>query len=281
MAETDYYRHVACDDRTTIVRSSALVRFETIRGNTTGTISWRLRQPALTLYWWHQGFAACRVDVAGERVSKHASGDLGIALVPPDASSFGEFDIPGSCSYDVAFLEPLLLEQVDMAFGDVPLICFADDVLKSGMRDLSGWRHDATFGLMAEGWALQAVARIGQVLGSRPMSETAALGRGQIGQVQAFVADNLEQHLGLSELAAVAGVPASDFAAAFRRRTGMTPAGYVRIKRMEMARRLLAMTEWSVGRIAVRAGFDDAVSFSRSFRASEGLSPEEVRIQRS
>ena len=276
---TDYYRHVACDRRIN-TKSSTFVRFESIRGNGAGTISWRLRQPALTLYWWRRGFSGCRVDVAGERVAKQAAGDLGIALVPPGASSFGEFDIPGPCGYEVAFLEPPLLEQVDIAYGEVPLVCLADDPLQSGMRELAAWRHDATFGLMADGWALQAVGRIGRVLGRARPKAAQALGKRQVGLVETFVAENLNQSLGVAELAAVTGLPAADFASAFRRATGMTLAGYVRTRRMEAARRLLTTTGSCDGEIALLTGFSDVEGFGRSFREWEGISPAEFRRQR-
>jgi AraC family transcriptional regulator len=104
-------------------------------------------------------------------------------------------------------------------------------------------------------------------------SSPGALGGPAFARVQAYVEDNVGQHLSLEQLAAVAGVSRFHFARQFRLRTGESPMGYVRRSRVERAKAMLRSGEATVGEIAAVLGFADQSHFTRTFRRLVGTSP--------
>lgn len=78
-------------------------------------------------------------------------------------------------------------------------------------------------------------------------------------------------------LAARAFLSPRHFGEVFARRTGQTPALYLRQVRLERARTLLLETRLPVSEIAHRTGWNDAAHFSRSFAAKFGLPPRAFR----
>lgn len=65
-----------------------------------------------------------------------------------------------------------------------------------------------------------------------------------------------------------------NFARAFRRETGTTPAAFVEQLRVEAARRLLEQTDATVAAIASRIGLRHAETLHRAFRRQVGTTPE-------
>lgn len=275
-----YYRHVSGADRQPDVKVSRLVRLESISAQADEPAQWRFRQPSMTLFWWRQGFGRFSVDIAGSRAASSSGDAIGMALIPPGAAAEGEFEIMDGCEYDVAFLDPELLSQVDVQCRDVPVACLSDDVLRSGMLELSRWRHDASFSLMAEGWALQAVGRLNRLIRSEAVRPVARMGQPQVGRVRDFVKANLSRSIRMDDLAKEAGVPLADLSPSFKASIGLTLAGFTRAERLHEAMRLLIDTNCAVEEIARATGFDDADSLLRSFRASEGMSPIAFRLLR-
>ena len=68
-----------------------------------------------------------------------------------------------------------------------------------------------------------------------------------------------------------------NFARAFRRETGMTPAAYVENARVERARIALESGDLSVEAIARMAGFGTVETMRRAFRRQVGVSPADYR----
>lgn len=69
----------------------------------------------------------------------------------------------------------------------------------------------------------------------------------------------------------------SHFRYVFRRHFGCSPRTYVRRARLRKARELMVGTALTVSEIAAQVGFATVHSFSRAFRAEEGLSPMDYR----
>jgi AraC family transcriptional regulator of adaptative response / methylphosphotriester-DNA alkyltransferase methyltransferase len=63
----------------------------------------------------------------------------------------------------------------------------------------------------------------------------------------------------------------------FKRIRGETPAEYIKRKRMETARALLAETRQPVTEIALQSGYANAAHFSTVFQKQTGLSPTDYR----
>jgi transcriptional regulator GlxA family with amidase domain len=91
------------------------------------------------------------------------------------------------------------------------------------------------------------------------------------------VISNLDGDLGVSRLAAVAGVSERHLSRLFVEHVGRTPARLVRDARLEAASQLLAGTREPVATIARRCGFGSAESLRQAFVAWVGVSPSRFR----
>lgn len=98
-------------------------------------------------------------------------------------------------------------------------------------------------------------------------------------RVTEFVESHLGADIGLADLAAVAGLSPFHFTRVFKRATGQTPWAYVRERRLDLARQLLAGSDLPVAAIAARCGYASAARFTTSFTAFAGLSPGRFRRQ--
>ncbi len=90
----------------------------------------------------------------------------------------------------------------------------------------------------------------------------------------------VEEVAGDHTVAAMAGrahMSARHFARAFRTETGVTPARYVELVRLEAARRRLEDSAEPVGSIATACGFGTAETMRRSFMRSLQVGPAEYR----
>jgi len=94
-----------------------------------------------------------------------------------------------------------------------------------------------------------------------------------LGRLAAFVEDNLNRSIALSELAAVANVSKFHFCRLFKRSTGITPMTFVEQLRIDHARRLILGTALALAEIALLTGFADQSHFTRRFRRLVGVTP--------
>lgn len=84
-------------------------------------------------------------------------------------------------------------------------------------------------------------------------------------------------HTSVGELAGVAGLSASHFAAEFRRATGSSVVEYQTRVRMGRARELLDTTDRTIASVAREVGYADPLYFSRQFRRIHGIAPSAYR----
>jgi transcriptional regulator GlxA family with amidase domain len=96
-------------------------------------------------------------------------------------------------------------------------------------------------------------------------------------EVQAHIAEHPAADLSVPVLAARAYMSERNFARAFRAETGMTPAAYVEITRVERARRELETTDLPVEAVAARCGFGTVETMRRAFARRVGVNPAAYR----
>lgn len=94
---------------------------------------------------------------------------------------------------------------------------------------------------------------------------------------QAWIADHLDADLSVAALARRAGMSPRNFARAFRREIGVTPAAYVEAQRVEAARRLLETTGRGVSGVADACGFGRVETMHRAFRRVLRIAPGQYR----
>ena len=92
------------------------------------------------------------------------------------------------------------------------------------------------------------------------------------------VAGGPEGQLTVEAIARQVGVGVERFRKGFRERTGLPPAEYLRMRRMNAAQTMLADGHRTVREIALALGFPDAFSFSRQFKQTVGVSPSRFRM---
>jgi AraC family transcriptional regulator, arabinose operon regulatory protein len=121
-------------------------------------------------------------------------------------------------------------------------------------------------------WHLLALLAAGQT--GAPGSRSDA-----IRQAQEYLRDHLGSRTSVAELAALAQLSPSHFAALFRRATGTSVLRYQTRLRMSRARELLDTTDRPIAEIARTLGYTDPFYFSRQFTRIHGVSPTAYRVQ--
>ena len=192
--------------------------------------------------------------------------------------------LSGRFTFDATTAEPL--------FGALP------PLLPIDLDSAAGRSLRATFALLdaeaAEGGigAALIASRLADVLfvqamraccasvGSTAVSWLGALRDPQLSTAMHAMHADLARPWTVAELARIAGMSRSAFAAAFRAKAGETPLGYLTSWRLYRAKTLLRDTPLSVQEIAVRVGYDTGTALSRVFARREGVSPGAWRRNR-
>jgi len=92
-----------------------------------------------------------------------------------------------------------------------------------------------------------------------------------------YIDEHLADELSLEKLARHSHLSPAYFSRLFRQQTGLAPATFVRQRRMDVARSMLATGDDTIERIARAVGFKDPFHFSRVFKRSAGIAPTEFR----
>lgn len=96
--------------------------------------------------------------------------------------------------------------------------------------------------------------------------------------LEALHAD-ISKNWSLEELAKHAGLSRAGFALKFKKAMGDTPLHYLTVLRIQSAMQFLSTTELNVESIAYKVGYNDAFSFSKSFKKITGIPPREFRVR--
>ncbi|WP_033294345.1 helix-turn-helix domain-containing protein [Amycolatopsis jejuensis] len=118
--------------------------------------------------------------------------------------------------------------------------------------------------------------RAGRAVLDEPRPATALTDR-QFDSVRELMSERLAEPLGLTELAAAAGLSVSRFARRFKARTGLPPHRYLLRLRVEQAALLLRTGTEPIAEIAVRCGFSHQEHLTRVLRAQLGTTPAALR----
>jgi AraC family transcriptional regulator len=92
-----------------------------------------------------------------------------------------------------------------------------------------------------------------------------------------YMAEHLDDEIGIDDLAAVACLSPFHFIRMFRRRMGMPPSRYLGRMRLERAKTLLARGENSLAEIAAACRFSSQANFTRAFHRATGATPGAYR----
>lgn len=101
--------------------------------------------------------------------------------------------------------------------------------------------------------------------------------RQDIRQLQAWIIENPAENHHVDELAERMAMSSRNFSRTFLQETGMTPAKFVEMVRIDAARQFLESDNWSIEEIARKAGFMDAERMRRTFLRHLGVNPKMYR----
>ena len=100
-----------------------------------------------------------------------------------------------------------------------------------------------------------------------------------IDQAKEYLRNHLDSRISVEELAVIASLSVSHFAALFRQHVGMPALQYQTQLRMARARELLDTSDLPVRAVAEHVGYVDAFYFSRQFKSIHRVTPMQYRRQ--
>jgi AraC family transcriptional regulator len=136
--------------------------------------------------------------------------------------------------------------------------------------------------LLVDALALRLTERLADAYssdgrGERGRTGHPALDQRRLRRVLDYMNANLEEAVGLNELAGVASLSPFHFNRAFRRAMGVPPHRYLASLRLERAKTLLAIGDTSIADIAFASGFVSQSNFTRAFHRATGTTPRAYR----
>lgn len=109
--------------------------------------------------------------------------------------------------------------------------------------------------------------------------KTDAASRHDIRELQAWIIENVQKELCVGMLAEQASMSARNFARVFRAETGVTPAKYIEIVRVDLARHYLESTRFNINTVAQKTGFNDPETLRKTFVRHIGITPMDYRAR--
>ena len=92
-----------------------------------------------------------------------------------------------------------------------------------------------------------------------------------------YIADHYSEDISSRSLSEMFGYDESYFCRLFRTVVGVRPMEYIRVLRLDKARRLMLDEKKSIAKVARECGFSDINYFSRCFRRHYGVTAGEYR----
>jgi AraC family transcriptional regulator len=160
----------------------------------------------------------------------------------------------------------------DLAHSQAPIRRLGTSTYIRLLRHLKRLEAGDCDGLRAEETIAQALGDVLHVGATRPGRD-----REIVDKILSFMKMNFERALGVSDLAAAAGVSVFHACRAFRRVTGQSMHQYRLDLRTRHAASLLMGARPSLTHIAYELGFANSAHFSNEFRSRIGVTPSKFR----
>ncbi len=94
-----------------------------------------------------------------------------------------------------------------------------------------------------------------------------------------YIRENSHDEISNTEIGAIFGYHPFYVSRMLKEKKGITMRQYIIAYRFKLAKRMLELTNRSIGEIAEECGFTDASYFAKSFKASFGISPKDYRAK--
>lgn len=133
----------------------------------------------------------------------------------------------------------------------------------------------------AEGhWRAQISAELKLILLKLSEAESDdALPTRMVEALDEYIRENCTDEISNTEIGAIFGYHPFYVSRMLKEKKGITLRQYIISYRFKAARRMLELTDKSIGEIAEATGFTDSSYFAKSFKATYGITPKEYRAQ--
>jgi transcriptional regulator GlxA family with amidase domain len=236
---------------------------------------------------------AIEVIASGAAPIQTSSG-VGIAARSAKAAGLGKLDtliVAGGDGVGAALGDRGLLDLVATTAGDARRVCsvctgaflLAEAGLLDGRRATTHWSACAELARRYPAVSVEPepiFVRDGNVATSAGVSAGIDLALALVEEDQGpqdWIPAHLDEDLSVAALAERASMSPRNFARAFRREIGATPAAYVEWLRVESARARLQSSDSPVEAVARECGFGTVETLRRAFQRRVGVSPSEYR----
>ena len=102
---------------------------------------------------------------------------------------------------------------------------------------------------------------------------------GPISSALDYISDHITENIRLESLAAAAGYSLSHFKTKFKETVGITPAEYVSMQKIELAKQRLVESEESITELAYSLGYSSSNYFCSVFKKTLNCSPQNYRMR--
>ena len=109
------------------------------------------------------------------------------------------------------------------------------------------------------------------------VTDPSALPPRMVKNLDSYIRENRRDEISNTEIGAIFGYHPFYVSNKLKECKGVTLRQYIINYRMKLAKRLLELTDKSIGEIAEETGFKDASYFTKSFKSSFGITPKEYR----
>ncbi|MGJ5199582.1 MULTISPECIES: AraC family transcriptional regulator [unclassified Bradyrhizobium] len=204
-----------------------------------------------------------------------------VRIVDPDCerewSTDDGFDLL-HCMIPRTAIAEMIDSEERIRFVD-PLYSRDDRILQIGNQLLWAMQQDGRFGVeFANGLTHALLAYLLQQYTRNSLPHSASgLRPAQLRRVMDLIASRIASGVSLHEMAREAGMSPFHFSRQFRSSTGLSPARYALVKRIEWAKEQLLDRRADILEVALDCGFKDPSHFSRSFKSVVGQSPRDYR----
>lgn len=203
-----------------------------------------------------------------------------LTFVPAGAERFGLYRNV-DLSYSALWLDPDIGTPGSECLSDLPIMVNKSDGVVSAL--LRSLRTEMALGhkpdtLYVEHLVALASLRVASMDRVQPSTAPqGCLARRTLTRVRDYINAHMKADISLSDLAAIAGMPADTFARRFKATTGRAPYAYVIEERVRRAELLLRESEMPISVIAFRCGFSSQSHLTATFRRLSGMTPKVYR----
>jgi len=258
------------------------IRAELIQSMSRNRIEFRYRGPSYLVLAYQQG-ARCAGETFVDGMSRSTPRDFTrkLTFLPAGHDYFEWHQLQTSARLLYVYFDPSELDVRSALIGASsplkPLLFFEDVSLWSTVDKLTGLIASAGRESLPYFEALGAVL-MHEVLRLNGCNGHGAPARGGLAAwqrrlVASHIEDHLSEQISLTALARLVRLSPYHFSRAFKQSFGMPPHRYHTYRRIERAKVLLGGCVLSVTDIGLSLGFNEASSFTTTFRKMTGLTP--------